>query len=121
MILLTVREKLLHKRLSEIQRLQLNSQLSIITGLLVPLLYNPRNLDLFKVRVNDSEKFYFGIKDYGDFISKLALPLYVSTRFFIASSGPRAGRILEDLIGSILKEKGKYTIYQRSGLSAFFP
>ena len=121
MILLTVREKLLHKRLSEIQRLQLNSQLSIITGLLVPLLYNPRNLDLFKVRVNDSEKFYFGIKDYGDFISKLALPLYVSTRFFIASSGPRAGRILEDLISSILKEKGKYTIYQRSGLSIFFP
>jgi len=121
MILLTVRKNLLRKKLSEIQSLQLNAQLSILTELLIPLLYNPRNFDRLKSRVNDSEKFYFGIKEYGDFLSKLTLPLYFTTRFFMASSGPRAGRMLEDLIGSIVKEKGKYITYQRSELSIYFP
>jgi len=121
MILLTVRENLLHKKLSEIQRLQLKAQLSILTNLLIPLLYNPRNFDQLTSRVNDSEKIYFGVKEYGDFLSKLTLPLYIASRFFIASSGPRAGKMLEDLICSIIKEKGRYTVYQRSELSIYFP
>lgn len=122
MNLLTVKKYLFNQSLTKFQEIQLKYINSILHDILVPILCNYNNIDIIKSQITDIESFYFGFKQNPSLISeKLALPLYISNRFFIASSGPRFGSIYEDLIKSFLENFGyhvdervnifKYTLF----------
>jgi hypothetical protein len=105
--LLTVKKYLFKRSLTKFQEIQLKYIDSILQEILAPILCNYKNIDVIKSQITDIESFYFGFKPNPSLISeKLVLPLYISNRFFIASSGPRFGSIYEDLIKSFLENFG---------------
>lgn len=106
MNLLSVKANIIQAELTEIQRLQYENQLSILKNFLIPLLYNPKNFDLLRENLSLSEKIFMGFKDLDGFLARISYPLYVANRFFYASSGPRYGRLLEDLFRTILERRG---------------
>ncbi|MCI4456379.1 MAG: hypothetical protein JHC23_06665 [Sulfolobus sp.] len=107
MNLLTVKKYLFKRSLTKFQEIQLKYIDSILQEILAPILCNYKNIDVIKSQITDIESFYFGFKPNPSLISeKLVLPLYISNRFFIASSGPRFGSIYEDLIKSFLENFG---------------
>ena len=113
MNLLTVKKYLFKQSLTKFQEVQLKYINSILQDILVPILCDYKNIDIIKSQITDIESFYFGFKQNPSLISeKLALPLYISNRFFIASSGPRFGSIYEDLIRSFLENFG-YQVDER--------
>lgn len=113
MNLLTVKKYLFKQSLTKFQEIQLKYINSILQDILVPILCDYENINIIKSQITDIESFYFGFKQNPSSISeKLALPLYISNRFFIASSGPRFGSIYEDLIRSFLENFG-YQVDER--------
>lgn len=107
MNLLTVKKYLFKRSLTKFQEIQLKYIDSILQEILAPILCNYKNIEVIKSQITDVESFYFGFKPNPSLISeKLVLPLYISNRFFIASSGPRFGSIYEDLIKSFLENFG---------------
>jgi hypothetical protein len=107
MNLLTVKKYLFKRSLTKFQEIQLKYIDSILQEILAPILCNYKNIDIIKSQITDIESFYFGFEPNPSLISeKLVLPLYISNRFFIASSGPRFGSIYEDLIKSFLENFG---------------
>jgi hypothetical protein len=105
--LLTVKKYLFKRSLTKFQEIQLKYIDSILQEILAPILCNYKNIEVIKSQITDIESFYFGFKPNPSLISeKLVLPLYISNRFFIASSGPRFGSIYEDLIKSFLENFG---------------
>lgn len=92
------------KNFDPFQELQLNSIKTILPELLAIYCNPEENLSELKRYVNDAYIYYLG-RSNDPFFCKVVLPLLIINRYFIASSGPRVGGILEKIILKLLEEK----------------
>lgn len=92
---------------------------STLKNFLIPLLYEASNMDKLKNELNYVEKLFMGFEKPNNVLSKVALPLYVTSRFFHASIGPKYGTLMEDIILSVVKEKGGYQGKSRENIYDF--
>ncbi|MCH4816154.1 MAG: hypothetical protein QXY87_11050 [Saccharolobus sp.] len=94
-------------KLTKFEQLQYESIESILNGFLLPILCNPeKHKDMILKEVNELEKIYLGFKGSNSIYEKLAIFNYVIDRFFIASSGPRMGKIHENFLEYLLERSG---------------
>ncbi len=87
------------------QELQYTAMKTILPNILSMYCNPSENIGKVKDYITDATLYYLGNPD-DEFFKKVALPMIVINRYFVASTGPRIGGLLEDIILQLLNEKG---------------